>query len=206
LIGGVVANIFGLPFLTVRSLWLATIFGGQPRETDISSSESQASAQARLSGPDENQGRQADGEPSASQRPQAAGGDDTEEVEGAGRGRFRFPREARIRKRSEVRDLYRRGKRRRTEYLDVFVAESPALRMRLAVVVPKHGRRIVERNRVKRRLRESLRLELLPHCRDRGVALDVLIRARPPAYDAEFEQLRNEIRHLAQVLCSQSSS
>jgi ribonuclease P protein component len=206
LIGGVVANIFGLPFLTVRSLWLATISGGQPHETDISSSESQASAQARLSGPDENQGGPAGRESSSSQGSQAIGGDDTEEVEGAGRGRFRFPRDARIRKRSELRDLYRRGKRRRTDHLDVFVAESPVLRMRLAVVVPKHGRKIVERNRLKRRLRESARLELLPRCRARGGALDILIRARPAAYETGFQQLRDQIRELAEVLCSPSSS
>jgi ribonuclease P protein component len=90
--------------------------------------------------------------------------------------------------------------------LDVFVADSPALRMRLAVVVPKHGRKIVERNRLKRRLRESARLELLAHCLDRGAAIDILIRARPPAYEAGFQQLRDEIRELAEVLCSQSSS
>lgn len=88
----------------------------------------------------------------------------------------------------------------------MFVAESPVLRVRLAVVVPKHGRKIVERNRLKRRLRESARLELLPRCLDRGVALDVLIRARPPAYEAGFQQLRDEIRGLAEVLCLQSSS
>jgi ribonuclease P protein component len=88
----------------------------------------------------------------------------------------------------------------------VFVAESPVLRVRLAVVVPKHGRKIVERNRLKRRLRESARLELLPRCLDRGVALDVLVRARPSAYEAGFQQLRDEIRELAELLCSQSSS
>lgn len=206
LIGGEVANIFGLPFLIVRSLWLATISGGQPHETDIPPSESQAPAQARLSGSDEDEGGPARGEPSASQGTQATGGDDTEEVGRAGRGRFRFPRTARIRKRSEVRDLYRRGKRRRTEHLDVFVAESPALRVRLALVVPKHGRKIVERNRLKRWLREGARLDLLPRCRDRGSALDVLIRARAPAYDIGFERLREEIRELAEALCSQGSS
>lgn len=88
----------------------------------------------------------------------------------------------------------------------MFVAESPALRIRVAVVVPKHGRKIVERNRLKRRLRESARLELVPRCLDRGVALDVLIRARPSAYEAGFQGLRDEIRELAEMLCSPSSS
>lgn len=88
----------------------------------------------------------------------------------------------------------------------MFVAESPALRPRLALAVPKHGHKIVERNRLKRRLREAARQELLPPCLDRGIALDVLIRARPEAYEAEFDKLRQEIIHLAEELCSPGSS
>jgi ribonuclease P protein component len=87
----------------------------------------------------------------------------------------------------------------------VFVADSPALRTRLVLVVPKHGHKIVERNRLKRRLRESVRLELLPRCRDGEAALDVLIRAIPEAYDAEFGTLRTEIVELAEELCSHGS-
>jgi len=102
--------------------------------------------------------------------------------------------------------LYRRGKRKRTGHLDVFVADSPALRPRVVLVVPKHGHKIVERNRLKRRIRESTRLELLPRCWDEGVGLDILIRALPQAYDAEFGQLRNEIMELAEQLCSHGSS
>ncbi len=88
----------------------------------------------------------------------------------------------------------------------MFVADSPALRTRVVVVVPKHGRRIVERNRLKRRLKEGARLELLPRCLERGVTLDVLLRARPEAYEAGFQQLIDEITALAEQLCSQSSS
>ncbi len=88
----------------------------------------------------------------------------------------------------------------------MFVAESPSLRPRLVLVVPKHRHKIVERNRLKRRIRESARLELLPRCWEQGVALDILIRARPQAYDADFGLLRNEIRELAEQLCSHSSS
>jgi ribonuclease P protein component len=87
----------------------------------------------------------------------------------------------------------------------VFVADSPALRPRLALVVPKHGHNIVERNRLKRRLREAARQELLPRCRDRGASLDILIRARKEAYDAGFELLQKEIGELAQLLCSPES-
>jgi ribonuclease P protein component len=78
--------------------------------------------------------------------------------------------------------------------------------MRVALVVPKHGNKIVRRNQVKRWLRESARLELLPLCRDRRAALDVLIRARARAYGAGFLKLREEIRELAEQLCSRDSS
>jgi len=88
----------------------------------------------------------------------------------------------------------------------VFVADSPALRPRVVLVVPKHGHKIVERNKLKRRIRESARLELLPRCREQAVALDILIRAQPRAYEAEFEQLRDEIKELAEELCSRASS
>lgn len=71
----------------------------------------------------------------------------------------------------------------------------------MALVVPRHGRKIVERNRLKRRLKEGARLELLPRCRDRGVALDVVIRARAQAYAAEPRQLWQEIAELAEQLC-----
>jgi len=97
--------------------------------------------------------------------------------------------------------VFRRGKRRRTSHLDLFVADSPASRPRLALVVPRHGHKIVERNRLKRRLREGARVELLPRCRNRGVALDVVIRARPQAYEAEARQLWQEIAELAEQLC-----
>ncbi len=88
----------------------------------------------------------------------------------------------------------------------MFVTDSPALRPRVVLVVPKHGHKIVERNKLKRRIRESARLELLPRCREQAVAVDILIRAQPRAYEAEFGQLREEIKELAEEICSHASS
>ena len=51
----------------------------------------------------------------------------------------------------EIRTLFRRGKKSRTRHLDAFVFASPAPVARLGVVVPKHRRTIVLRNRLKRR-------------------------------------------------------
>lgn len=83
----------------------------------------------------------------------------------------------------------------------MFVTESPALRPRAVVVVPKHGRTIVERNRLKRRLREISRQILLPRCIERGAAVDVLIRARREAYEVEYVQLRDEMSEFVEGLC-----
>ena len=46
---------------------------------------------------------------------------------------------------------------------------------------------------VKRRLREIARQDLLPRLSEGGVAVDLLVRARREAYDAEFEELRREL-------------
>ena len=105
----------------------------------------------------------------------------------------RFPRSARIRTGSEIRGLFKRGKRSRTRHLDVVFAASPVAHPRFGVIVPKHRHRIVDRNRLKRRLREIGRREVLPRLRERGEEVDLLVRARREAYDASFEDLRREL-------------
>ncbi|HEU0012135.1 MAG TPA: ribonuclease P protein component [Longimicrobium sp.] len=126
------------------------------------------------------------------------------EGDGAARERYGLPRQARITSGDEIRTLFRRGKRSRTRHLDAFVSPSPASFPRLGVVVPKHKRRIVERNRLKRRLREAGRTVVLPGLGNRGAALDVLVRARPEAYAATYAELRDELAALTEELCSRA--
>jgi ribonuclease P protein component len=117
---------------------------------------------------------------------------------------FGLPRRARITASEEIRTLFRRGKRSKTRHLDAFVSPSPAPFCRLGIVVPKHKRIIVERNLVKRRLRELGRTVLLPGLGNHGAALDVLLRARPEAYTASFAELRDEVAALTEELCSRA--
>jgi ribonuclease P protein component len=56
-------------------------------------------------------------------------------------------------------------------------------------VVPKHKHSGVDRNRLKRRLREIVRVDVLPHL----AAIDLVIRARPEAYGASMMTLRSEV-------------
>ena len=56
---------------------------------------------------------------------------------------------------------------------------------RAGFVVPKHGRSAVERNLLKRRLREIARTTILPG----APAIDLVLNARPSAYKLSFAQL-----------------
>lgn len=60
----------------------------------------------------------------------------------------------------------------------------------------------MQRNRLKRRLREIARTALLPVLDSRGCGCDVLVRARPEAYGAVFADLRDELLELEEWYCS----
>lgn len=102
--------------------------------------------------------------------------------------------------------MFKRGKRERTEHLDVFSMPSPVLRPRWGVVVPKHSHTVVDRNRLRRRLRELGRVEVLPRLRNAARDRDVLVRARPEAYGASFDQLKRELTAVTEEMCSERSS
>ena len=89
--------------------------------------------------------------------------------------------------------MFHKGKRSRTAHLDVFDSTSPFAYPRVGIVVPKHRRTDVERNKLKRQLREVLRGEVMPRLREVEGAPDVLVRARKEAYLATFTQLRDEL-------------
>ena len=81
-----------------------------------------------------------------------------------------------------------------TERLEARASASLLLYPRVGIVVPKHRRKIVERNRVKRRLREIVRIGLLSQLE----GVDLLIRAKPEAYSSSFEQLSDDVRVIGQ--------
>ena len=121
-------------------------------------------------------------------------------------GRFRLPPASRITRTRDIRKLLRKGKRKKTSHLDVFFLSSDSAVPRIGIVVPKHRHRVVERNKVKRRLREIGRREVLPRLREEGASADFLIRARREAYDADYQQLREELKEIVEELCSGPSS
>ena len=80
-----------------------------------------------------------------------------------------------------------------TECLEARMSASLLLHPRVGVVVPKYGRRIVDRNRTKRRLRELARIRLLPVIGQ----VDLLLRAKPEAYGSSFDQLATQVDTIA---------
>jgi len=84
----------------------------------------------------------------------------------------------------------------RARLFDVKRIDSSAGEVRVAIVVPRYGLTAVRRNRLKRRVREIVRLQLLPT----RASTDLLIRARRQAYDAPMNALRDDLATVAAQL------
>ena len=97
--------------------------------------------------------------------------------------------------------MFREGRRRTCGSLEAYLRTEPkALGPRIGVVVPRHGQTIVERNRLRRRLRELLRTEWLPAARERDSGADLLVRTRRSAYERTFPELQAELRSCLEAL------
>lgn len=105
---------------------------------------------------------------------------------------FGFPRRNRLTRSGDLETVIREGKRVRTVHLDARVLASPLGFPRIGIVVPRHQHSAVDRNTLKRRIRELVRVCLLPAMR--GLSpIDVAIRARREAYQATMESLRTDV-------------
>ncbi|MBX9929623.1 MAG: ribonuclease P protein component [Gemmatimonadaceae bacterium] len=89
---------------------------------------------------------------------------------------------------ADIDNVRREGSRVRTSLVEVRFRASATATPRVAVIVPKYSHSAVERNLVKRRLREIIRLHVLPQL----AALELTVRAAPKAYAASFDALRDD--------------
>jgi ribonuclease P protein component len=85
----------------------------------------------------------------------------------------------------------------RTGCLEVRVVASLHALPRVGLIVPKYKHSSVERNRLKRRLREWVRVELLPALADVTPVLDLMVRTSPSAYARSFVELGRELQQIA---------
>jgi ribonuclease P protein component len=120
-------------------------------------------------------------------------------------GRKRLPRTRRLSRGPDILAVLRRGKRSGTAHLDVFHFSSPVSHLRIGWIVPKLGHNSVERNLVKRRIREILRQDVAPRLLAASLPLDVVVRAKRSAYDTAYGELRAELVDWTDRICSRAS-
>ncbi len=99
-----------------------------------------------------------------------------------------FPREARIRKRTEFDEVYQKGARFDTPFFVLYIRRGNGLNHRLGMTVSKRIGDSVTRNRVKRRFREIFRKNRPPA----GPPFDMVLNARKAAGTAVGNALEAE--------------
>ena len=99
---------------------------------------------------------------------------------------MKVPRASRLTKRREIERVKEEGRALRTSEILARLSSSPFPYLRVGLVVPRFGHTAVERNRLKRRLREIVRYHVLTM----KTVGDLVLWARPTAYAATFDELQ----------------
>jgi ribonuclease P protein component len=97
---------------------------------------------------------------------------------------------------SELTSCWEAGRRRRTPHLDLAWRPNPVGHARTGIIVPRFQSSAVARNRLRRRLREILRRDVLPQL----PPIDLVVRAKRAAYAAPFAVLRAELTDVVRTL------
>jgi ribonuclease P protein component len=103
-----------------------------------------------------------------------------------------YPRTARLLRRIEYEAVYRGGKRRSSSQFVVFVRRNGTARSRFGSSVKKALGGAVVRNRIRRRIREILRL----HRPEIPTGWDIVIHPRATVARIEFSRLTDELLSL----------
>ncbi|MGA7755581.1 MAG: ribonuclease P protein component [Candidatus Sulfotelmatobacter sp.] len=132
-------------------------------------------------------------------------GESNQDVEPSAKARF--PRTARLLRHADFERVYKQGRRHFSASMTVFYWQrpEPGTAGPRPVIVP--GLRVgftvgralggaVQRNRIKRRLREAVRLSQPSH----GTSADVVINPKKVLLTVDFESVLNEIRHAFVVI------
>jgi ribonuclease P protein component len=109
---------------------------------------------------------------------------------------MRFPRSMRLLRHSDFERVYKAGRRHFAANITVFYLRRADMEgARFGFTLPKFLGAAVERNRIKRRLREAVRLH------GRLVApVDVVINPKKSAVKASFAELENDIRRAMETI------
>ena len=117
-------------------------------------------------------------------------------LSGSGKG-MRFPRGARLLRHADFERVYKQGRRHFSAHMTVFyLRRSEGAGLRVGFTVSKMLGGAVQRNRMKRRLREAVRLEAAWN----SAAVDVVINPKKSVATADFAALRTEISRAFEVI------
>ncbi len=110
-----------------------------------------------------------------------------------------LPKQARLRRTADYRKVYAEGRRRNLGVLVAFARATGVQPSRVGLTVSRAFGGAVERNRVKRRLREAVRR----HRADLGPGWDIVFHPRTQAKAAKFADLEATVRSFF-LACAQS--
>jgi len=111
-------------------------------------------------------------------------------------GRLSFPREARLVRRGEFDAVYRAGKRRSNPHFTVFCRANDLPTSRFGFSIKKTLGGAVLRNRIRRRVREIIRL----HRQELPAGWDIVIHPKGNVARSAFATLTSELLRLLQNL------
>jgi ribonuclease P protein component len=110
-----------------------------------------------------------------------------------------FPKSHRLLRHSDFERVYKQGRRHFSAHMTAFYLRRPDDELkgaRVGFTVSKALGGAVQRNRIRRRLREAVRLNGFPY----DMSVDVVINPKRSALSAEFSDLQNEVTKAFQVI------
>ena len=111
------------------------------------------------------------------------------------RKRQEYPRGARIVRKADFDAVYRNGKRRTSSHFTVFLKANDLPESRFGFSIKRALGGAVVRNRIRRRIREVVRL----HREEISAGWDFVIHPKASAHSAEFAALENDLVRLLRV-------
>jgi ribonuclease P protein component len=111
---------------------------------------------------------------------------------------LRFPRTSKLLKHSDFQRVYKGGKRHFSGLMTVFFLPRPDgdSGPRVGITVSRALGGAVQRNRIKRRMREAIRM----HLAELAYGLDVVFNPKKLVADADFAQIESEVQKAFEVV------
>jgi ribonuclease P protein component len=114
---------------------------------------------------------------------------------------YGLPKQMRLLRSVDYRKVYNEGRRRSLDFLVAFAMANGRSLSRIGFTVPRAVGGSVERNRVKRRLRESTR----KHLAELGPGWDIVFNVRQSAKRVEFATIEHAVRRFF-LSCARDSN